>query len=89
MAVGWLVVSPIFCMVCYTFKPHVKKKYFRTCAPSEDSEQTAHPRSLIRIFTGRILNSKDAKVLHTDNEDSDQTAGVHRQIRIHHEYMPI
>ena len=25
-----------------------------TCAPSQDSDQPAHPRSLIRVFTGRM-----------------------------------
>ena len=55
------------------------EKYFTTYAPSEDSDQTAHPRSLIRIFPGRILDNKDAKLLHTD-EDSDQTARMRRLI---------
>ena len=36
--------------------------YIRTCAPSEASDQTAHSRSLIRIFTGGNLNSKVCKV---------------------------
>ena len=31
-------------------------------------------RSLIRIFNVHILINKDAKVLHADNEDFDQTA---------------
>ena len=31
-------------------------------SPSEDSDQPAHSRSLIRIFTGRILDSQDCKV---------------------------
>ena len=34
----------------------------RTCAPREDSDQTAHTRSLIRIFTGRILDYQGRKV---------------------------
>ena len=34
----------------------------RTRAPSEDSDQTAHSRSLIRIFTGRILDCQWCKV---------------------------
>ena len=29
----------------------------RTCVPREDSDQTAHSRSLIRIFSGCILDS--------------------------------
>ena len=32
------------------------------CAFSEDSDQTAHLRSLIRIFTGRNLDSRGYKV---------------------------
>ena len=34
----------------------------QTCSPSEDSYQTAHARSLIWIFTGRILNNQICKV---------------------------
>ena len=46
---------------------------------SEDLDQHALSRSLIRISTGRIL-AKDAKFLHSDNKDSDQTARMHRLI---------
>ena len=35
---------------------------FRKRAPSEDSDQPAHSRSLTRIFTGRILDSQGRKV---------------------------
>ena len=35
--------------------------YRRTCAPSEDSDQPAHSRSLIKILTGRILDSQGCK----------------------------
>ena len=41
-----------------TNEPQRQKMYFRSCAHSEDSDQPAHPRSLIRIFTGRILDSQ-------------------------------
>ena len=41
---------------------NVRKTYHRTCGPSEDSDQTAHSRSLIRIFTGRILDSQGCKI---------------------------
>ena len=30
------------------------KTYNNTCATSEDSDQTAHPRSLIRVFADRM-----------------------------------
>ena len=39
-----------------------QKTHLRICAPSEDSDQPALSRSLIRIFTGRILDSQDCKV---------------------------
>ena len=39
-----------------------QKTYLWISAPSEDSDQTAHSRSLIRIFTGRILDSHGCKV---------------------------
>ena len=37
--------------------------YLRTYATSEDSDQTAHSRSLIRIFTGRISDTHRYSVL--------------------------
>ena len=45
-----------------SLEPQRQKTYLWTCAPSEDSDQTAHSRSLIRIFTGRILDSQGCKV---------------------------
>ena len=51
---------------CFThmnlFEPQGQKPYLQTCAPSEDSDQPAHSRSLIRIFTGRMLDSQGCKV---------------------------
>ena len=38
------------------YEPWRQKTYLRTCVPSEDSDQTAHSRSLIRTFTGRSLD---------------------------------
>ena len=37
-------------------KPQLEKTYMYllTCAPNEDSDQTAHPRSLIRVFVVRL-----------------------------------
>ena len=39
-----------------SFEPKRQETYPRTCAPSEDSNQPAHSRSLIRIFSGRIFD---------------------------------
>ena len=46
-----------------------QKTYLQTRAPGEDSDQPVHSRRLISIVAGRILNSKDAKILHADNKD--------------------
>ena len=43
-------------------EPLCHKTYLRTCAPSEDLDQPAHSRSLIRIFSGRLLDSQGYKV---------------------------
>ena len=43
-------------------EPQRQKIYLRKCVPSEDSDQTARSRSLIRIFAGRILDSQGRKV---------------------------
>ena len=39
-----------------------QKMYILTCAPSEDSDQPALSRSLIRIISGRILDRQGCKV---------------------------
>ena len=36
------------------FEPVHDKVYNTTCATSEDSDQPAHPHSLIRVFTDRM-----------------------------------
>ena len=49
-----------------------------TCAPSEDSDQTGHPSSLIRVFAVCSLGSLG----HADREDSDQTRWMPSLIRV-------
>ena len=39
---------------CKPFEPAHGKTYNKTCAISEDSDQPAHPRSLIRVFAVRM-----------------------------------
>ena len=46
----------------FSNEPQRPKMYLRTCAASEDSDQPAHSRSLIRILSGRILDSQGCKV---------------------------
>ena len=63
------------------YMTQLQKTYFHSCAPSEDSDQPAHSRSLIRNYTWSIWIAMNAKFLQADNEDSDQTAGMRRLIR--------
>ena len=51
-----------------TFEPERQKTYLRTCVSNEDSDQPAHSRSLIRIFTERILDRQGCEDF---DEDSD------------------
>ena len=53
----------------------------RTCA-LKDSDQSVHLCSLIRILTGTFTFwiGNDAKFVHKDNEDSDQTVQMPRTI---------
>ena len=51
--------------VPFLSQPKGQKLYLWTCVPSEDSDQPAYSRSLIRIFVGRILDSK--VFFHADN----------------------
>ena len=60
------------------FQPQRQKTYLRKLAPSEDSDRPAHSRIPIRI---RSESSLGAKVLHEDNEGSDQTARMRRRLR--------
>ena len=53
-----------------------------TCSLSKDSDQPMQSHSLIRIFTRAFWIAKDAKFLHADNDDSEQTARIRGLIRI-------
>ena len=50
-------------------KPAHDKTYNKTCATSEDSDQPAHPRSLIRVFAERmcLLQPLDYKIEINEN----------------------
>ena len=48
--------------ICKTPLIHHLNRNVREYAPSEDSDQPAHSRSLIRILTGRILDNQGYKV---------------------------
>ena len=46
-----------------TLNHHYCIPYKIACAPSEDSDQPAHPRSLIRVFAGHSVSSKWSRVI--------------------------
>ena len=51
-------------------------------APSEDSDQTEHPPSLIRSSLSAQWLAKDPSFLHADSKDSDQTGRMPRLIGV-------
>ena len=53
----------------YSFEPGHSCSYKIACAPCEDSDYLAHPRSLIRVFAGHAVGSNDLKRLPADSED--------------------
>ena len=55
------------------YMTQLQKTYLHSCAPSEDSDQLAHSRSLIRNYTWSIWIAMNAKFLQADNEDSVRT----------------
>ena len=50
------------------------------CAPNEDSDQSGHQPSLIRVFAYAQWVAKDPSFRHEDSEDSDQTGRMPRLI---------
>ena len=48
-------------IIANTFEPGHSISYNIAYVPSEDSDQPAHPRSLIRIFTGQFVASQNSK----------------------------
>ena len=50
--------------------PAHDKTYNKTCATNEDSDQTAHPRILIRIFADRMCLPKHVGYPTRDKRES-------------------
>ena len=71
-------------IVCTIQEPESSKRYTLACVPIEDSDQPAHPRSLIRVFDGRSMGSKGSNVssggklrLWSDCEDTQTYLNLH------------
>ena len=50
-------LSVIIKIYIYIIEPPNDKTNKMACAPSEDSDQSGHPHSLIRVFTMRSMGS--------------------------------
>ena len=59
--------------------PHDKTNGI-ACAPSEDSDQSGHPPSLIRVFAVRMKKAWVLSYPQSTREDSDQTGRMPRLI---------
>ena len=55
------------------------KWYNSACAPSEDLDQPAHMRRLIRVLARHSIGRT---ILHTDSNGSDQTAWMGMLVRV-------
>ena len=59
------------------------KRYKLACAPIEDTDQPAHPHSLIRDYDGHSMVAKGRAFLQAENEDYYQTVPMRRLIYAH------
>ena len=65
-----VVVSlPITTVQIYYKKSTIFPTRLHVRTPNEDSDQTVHPRSLIKVFKVYLLVDKDPKQPHADCED--------------------
>ena len=71
-------VSAIQAPKSSTIYPQRQATYLLTCAPNEDSNQPAHPRSLIRIFVARVKKLCILIYQNAPFKDSDRTAQIRK-----------
>ena len=62
------------------FESQRQKTFLRTSVPNEDSDQPAYSRSRSESFLDVFWIAKDAKVIHADKEDSEQSAWMRKLI---------
>ena len=55
-------------------EPQREKTYLLTCVPDKDSNQPAHPRSLIVVIVVFMKKLASLAIQNAPSEDSDQTA---------------
>ena len=54
------------------YQPRYCKMYNLVCAPIDDSDQHAHPRSLITVFGGPSMDSQVSNNFQAGNQGSEQ-----------------
>ena len=59
---GVKIYRSVFVMCFKVVDLQRKKQYLRICESIEDSDQSVHSSSLIRVFPGHILDSHGCKV---------------------------
>ena len=64
----------------YYLRRDPEKEYKLACEQIKDSAQTAHPRSLIRVFDGRSMCSQGFQIDQAENNASNQTVWMRRLI---------
>ena len=62
----------------FTSELQRQKAYFRTCASSEDSDQTAHSCILIRLLLGQITTKTNALYERTDAQRTAYICTPHK-----------
>ena len=62
------------------YEPQRQKTYRQICAPRDNSDKLENASSLVRFFTGRILDSKETKIYSCGQMKTDQTARMRRLI---------
>ena len=72
---------------CYIDGPEREKTYLLTCASNKDSNQIAHPRSLIRVFVVRMKKLCFLTIKNAPNENSDETTNAHADLNLHWVHM--
>ena len=77
IAATGLDMLPCFCKILI-YGPAAEKRDLRTFGNSEDPDQPAHARSLVRIFAVHLHN-RWTLLKRTDSEDLDPTRGYAMQ----------
>ena len=80
------VYSWRICQMCRIVTDKTNKL---ACAPSEDSDQPGYPPSLIRVYTVRLMGTKDPTFLLADSGLWSDWADVQADLSLRWAHMPL